>query len=123
MPFDGATLPPQAAYLLRGKNYLLEHGWNHNGPGDERGSKSTGGPVCMMLALGRDGAVEETRSVDQHSYMAAAATFAHILKLNSCLGGAVGFWNDAPERTLAEVLDVYDQAIALEMTRDHAQTP
>ncbi len=43
MPFDGATLPPQAAYLLRGKNYLLEHGWNHNGPGDERGSKSTGG--------------------------------------------------------------------------------
>ena len=115
MPFDGTTLSSQAAYLLRGKNYLLEHGWCNQGPCDNQGR------VCMMIAL-REGepfiigvTTVDADDDDGHAYRAAAATFAHILKLPLGDAGLVGLWNDTKGRTLAEVLAVYDQAIALEI--------
>lgn len=105
MPFDGTTLPTQAAYLIRAKNYLLERGWCSCGP-----RSGPGGRVCMMMALSEDNSLPQ-----EEAYFHAAATLAHVLRLRDSDPNTVGKWNDQSGRTLDEVLGAFDAAIALEM--------
>ncbi len=52
-----------------------------------------------------------TESFEIARYIAAKRALSHIL------GGTVWEWNDAPERTHAEVLELFDKAIANERSK------
>ena len=78
--------------------------------------------VCMLMAL------HESHPINAKTcllYLSTTALFAQILERQktTAIGTnlldvmIVGSWNDTKGRTFAEVLDVYDQAIAIEIQK------
>jgi hypothetical protein len=103
MPFDEVNLNETAAHLLRAKHYIVEHGWC------SCGLRGPHGEVCMVAALIGTQKKMLGRSLDLIESILAARQQPHSV--------GIGSWNDTPGRTLDEVFDVFDRAIALAMTR------
>lgn len=106
MPFDNTNPEPQVVKDLRAaRAYLLEHGWCQGGNGTNEQ-----GQVCIDIALYYSLARETSR------YIAAYGV------INKSLGLPLGSceyvkWNDAPERTFQDVLDLIDRTIAAELAK------
>lgn len=88
--------------LVAGRNYIARHGWTQ---GYEE--YDHGGPACAAVACGwvADGDLlvfSDARNAAQNALAAAAGVSPHELPE----------WNDADERTEAEVLAAFDRAIA-----------
>jgi hypothetical protein len=66
--------------------------------------------ACSWCALGAMWASESWEHVEN-----AKDTLRSVLGVRSI--GSIGRWNDAPERTQAEVVDAFDRAIAAEVAR------
>jgi hypothetical protein len=100
MPFDGTEfkLPAITTMLMAGRETLLRRGWVQH-------FTRTWSGVCMIGSL-----TDYT-----HSQFHEAATF--LLRAIEDLGygrpGSVPAFNDAPGRTLGQVIAVYDRAIEL----------
>jgi hypothetical protein len=93
MPFDGTQLNPTVAHLLRAKRCIEEHGWNQGG------YESADGRVCALGALLKTGwGVGKAR-----------------MFLLRVVDAVIYDWNDTPGRTIEEVYDALDRAIALAM--------
>jgi len=98
MPFDGTTkTSPVLATLLAGRR-LIEQGWI-------QGAVRTHDGVCLMGSL----AIATTPSVHTH----ARALLKQAILANGYRFDCIAHFNDAPGRTQAEVLAVYDEAIRL----------
>lgn len=110
MPFDGTTTLPQVAIdLITARAYLVEHGWCQ-GTG-----RDASGRVCALGAIGHslrdlNGNVEYDRAINAESFLARLENFSGP--------GDVAYWNDAPGRTMAEVIDRFDRAIATAICDD-----
>ena len=89
MPFDGGSLPQVAQTLIEGRARVAR-AWSQG-----RG-RGPGGAVCAALAVGCD-----------------PEAMTLLIKAIGCR--CLPFWNDAPERTQAEVLAAFDCALALVM--------
>ncbi len=107
MPLDGSQLNPAVQHLINAKNYLQEHGWCPNGAGGE------GGTVCIATAIAI------TTTGDRFPAEVISA-ISRTIGVHPPIGVAIGVWNDAPGRTIEEVLDAFDRAIALAMEEDNA---
>lgn len=115
MPFDGklrAKPSGVADALIRAKEYLVQHGWSSHG------ARGPGGEVCMAVAVsfttrraGYSGLPPNPLGFQRVlPYLLGACNLPVPADL-SCLGVRLGTWNDAPGRTLDEVLAAYDRAI------------
>jgi hypothetical protein len=95
--------------LRAGKARLLECGWCQ---GDEKAIFGPpDGPCCAATAMSRSLPKRRapTWSIwDAPPFEEAVDTF----KLVNGISGPIGQWNDAPERTLDDVIAAYDKAIA-----------
>src|SRR5579872_5099756 len=102
MPFDGTQLNPTAAHLLRAKRYIEEHGWCSHGPRD-------GSNVCVGSALALTG---PWYAGGGRAWKMLGTIIAYP---RSWVAVGIGDWNDTPGRTIEEVYDAFDRAIALAM--------
>lgn len=101
-------------FLCAGKARLLTQGWCqgdakaiHGRPGD---------PCCAATALLDPNAVYIADAI-----MAATSVLKDAAGIDRKTG--LADWNDAPERTLAEVLAAYDRAIATAEAQEQQQEP
>lgn len=99
-----------AEILRAGKARLLKDGWCQ---GDEEALREHSQRCCAATAI--------SKSVpDWKMGMAACQLFEDSNTIT--LGGGISDWNDAPERTLEEVLAAYDNAItAADLKITHAE--
>ncbi len=96
MPFDGSNLSEVKLLLIRARERIEKKGWC-------QGAFHRGSASCMMGALGY---TRKRGCPSGLHYMAGE-------QLRSFVGGdLVPHWNDRPGRTKAEVLEVFDKAIA-----------
>jgi hypothetical protein len=95
MPFDGAKLSDVTAELIRARN-LLEQPMGWRQPGGCGGRK---GRYCTILALSDTDTGRKAQDA-----LKAQLGVKFLLDVYN--------WNDAPERTVEEVLHLYDRAIA-----------
>lgn len=102
MPLDGTQINETAQHLIRAKRYLEDHGWCATGPHGQAGE------VCISSAI--------AFASESWSHR-AGYVMAEVLRVEPSYidGYSIGCWNDAPSRTLVEVLDAFDKAIALAM--------
>lgn len=102
MPYDGTEISETARQLISARDYMAEHGWCQKNLQDPEGR------VCM------DGALRQT-----------GASIASLEALRRAIGSGSYFqdyasvhrFNDWPGRTEAEVLAMWDRAIARETRR------
>lgn len=95
MPFDGSQLDDVTKLLIEGRE-RIEQGWC------QRRTRHRGA-VCAVGAL---------YPTDYGIFLLAVQRLGRAAGLESVDCGEIPHWNDAPERTKAEVLAVYDSAIA-----------
>ncbi len=103
MPFDGATIPPVAALLIKGRA-KLEIGWC-------QGTLKRGNNFCMTGAL-----MEDCGSLFPREDQVCGPHFGQAMYLLSqVIPGcpSIPHWNDRMGRTQKQVLAVYDKAIEL----------
>jgi hypothetical protein len=95
MPFDGKNVNEIAKTLLAMKAYIEKHGWC------QRHFVNGAGQVCILGAL---------RSVDLKSGE------SHVVQniLNKKIG-SIPDWNDLPERTEEQVLNLLEELAAEQM--------
>ncbi len=106
MPLDGAQLNPTAQHLINAKIFLQERGWCPDGAFGE------GGTVCIAAAIGETcGRAGCGRALSVMSRTIGVELYSDI---------AIGRWNDTPGRTIEEVLNAFDRAIALAMEEGNA---
>lgn len=86
--------------LVRAKEYLLNHGW-HQG---DFGPDWQCGPRCVAGAIKESGG--QTRGEPWNKM-----TFAAFRAVRDVVGESPADWNDAPDRTLDEVIAALDAAI------------
>ncbi len=88
--------------LQAARQRLITNGWRKDSMGAENG------PHCAMGAIywEKDNLSKRT---EVYSYI------EHLVPR-----GYIGEWNDRPERTFEEVLEVFDNAISLAMSEEHA---
>lgn len=93
-----------AEILRAGKARLLERGWCQ---GDEKAIFGDGKfGYCAATAM--EGRADDTDF-----------TCGEFLRQANHISGSLGDWNDAPERTLEDVLAAYDKAIAAAEANDN----
>ena len=111
MPFDGTELNPDARHLLRAKEWLLNHGWCQK-PFDD-----VTGAGCVATAIGK---TNDHRGADGFSWAAWWMCEAVGVEPSIWDGHSIGQWNDTPGRTLQEVLDMFDTAIAIAIEKSRS---
>ena len=98
MPFDGVILSDEAAALVKGRARLERpNGWRKLGC-----NSPYKGQFCTILALDNSDAGRRAEE-----FLKVALGVESLRDVYD--------WNDAPERTLSEVLSLYDLAIAAAM--------
>ena len=108
MPLDGTLVSDTAAHLLRAKAYIEKYGWCSQGPYDGVGR------ICAANAI-------YNTCISEGSPVSAYLRFLGVIsgtKLKLIKWDAlfeITDWNDTPGRTLDEVYDAFDRAIAAEM--------
>ncbi len=102
MPLDGTQVTNPVIEALREGRKRIERGWC------QRCSLSKAGEVCALGALG-----------DQFGWIMVTAATDALQKAAgaSCLS-TISRWNDSPGRTQADVLALYDRAIAMAITEE-----
>lgn len=90
--------------LREAREYLVRHGWNRNG------YEGPDGSVCMMGAVN---AVVGSSPYDGEREDIIGPMRGLLLRGAETSVPYPAWWNDAPERTQAEVLAAFDKAIAL----------
>jgi hypothetical protein len=98
--------------LCAGKARIVAQGWCQ---GDEEAIFGKAGKCCAATAL------DPGEHYPADRIMAALGVLKAAAGVNP--GTGMASWNDAPERTLAEVLAAYDLAIAYAKDQEQQQEP
>ncbi len=102
MPLDGTQVTNPVIEMLREGRAKIERGWC------QRISLSPTGAVCALGALSEpSGFIKITAATEA---LRAAAGAGHLSEISR--------WNDSPERTQADVLALYDRAIAMVIAKE-----
>lgn len=102
MPFDSLPVTSPVIEALREGRARVERGWC------QHTSMNAAGAVCALGALGDQyGNLRVPDAGDMLCATAGAQCYADI-----------GNWNDAPERTQADVIALYDKAIDLAVAEE-----
>lgn len=88
--------------LRAGKARILEFGWYHHY------SKL---PTLEVSVIGRSPCCAMTAMYPETAATSNSEPFEFFRKING-ITTCIGNWNDAPERTIEDVLAAYDKAIA-----------
>lgn len=100
MPLDSTGYSRVVSDLMEARDYLVEYGWC------QRASQE-GMRVCALGALFAVTGGRVMVDVNRRSTACHALQIALYKKLDQ----SVSEWNDDPERTLDDVLELYDYAI------------
>lgn len=106
MPFDGVSGDPILAILLAGRTKIIEKGWCQGSASDVHGRVCAGYAINMFST--------EIRSIDEiraANYLENAIPAFSLATLVRC----VSSYNDLPTTTHADILALYDRAIAARM--------
>lgn len=117
MPFDASPLNQTTRDLIAARTYLETHGWcQHEAHNSQTNQVCAVGALNKIIAPDWNG--EQLLYAYPETIQRRAPSYKLLLKV---IGGkstdhlALANWNDAPERTLSDVLAAYDRAIALSM--------